>query len=433
MRNENRIAISVKRTLMLKVRAISRLWLLSLPVIFGMDGCAGAQTVPAGVAGRWDATVTIKSPDDQPVDVPFRFDIASDSGQVKGSFFDGDFRVTSSSGRFENGALSLTFDQYATVLKATLHGHRLEGMYERGSRGAPYPFHATRYVKPAESANAPAIAGEWRIATNRTNGEAAWRLIVRQSGPQVSAAILRIDGDTGTLTGTYQRDRFVLSHFSGARPALFELTLARDDSLEILQNGSTKLMAIRITDPRIKDMPEPIDPMHHTVAKRPKEPFSFSFADLRGQLISNTNPKFQGKVVVISITGSWCPNCHDEAPLLSELYKKYRGAGLEIVAFAFEEADQLKNPTRLEAFIKRYDLQYTVLLAGEPEQLKEKVPQAENLTAFPTMLFIGRDGRIRSTHAGFASVATGALHAKDKSEITATIEALLAENANPGR
>jgi thiol-disulfide isomerase/thioredoxin len=243
----------------------------------------------------------------------------------------------------------------------------------------------------------------------------------------VSAAILRVDGDTGNLTGTYQKDRFVLSHFSGARPALLEVRLAKDGSLNILQNGSTHLVAIRVTDPRAKDMPEPTDATRHTVAKNPAAPFRFAFADLTGRLVSSTDPQFQGRVMIISITGSWCPNCHDEAPFLSDLYKKYRGRGLEVVALSFEEADQLKNPTRLKAFVKRYDLQYTVLLAGEPEQVNEKVPQAENLNAFPTMLFLGRDGRIRSTHAGFASPASGAFHTKDKDDITATVERLLAE------
>ena len=47
-----------------------------------------------------------------------------------------------------------------------------------------------------------------------------------------------------------------------------------------------------------------------------------------------------------------------------------------MVAFSFEEADQLAAPTRLKAFMKEYDIEYTVLLAGEPEQLTEKVPQA---------------------------------------------------------
>ena len=39
------------------------------------------------------------------VDVPFRFELATDGAQAKGSFFDGDVKVTSSAGRFENGTL----------------------------------------------------------------------------------------------------------------------------------------------------------------------------------------------------------------------------------------------------------------------------------------------------------------------------------------
>ena len=66
----------------------------------------------------------------------------------------------------------------------------------------------------------------------------------------------------------------------------------------------------------------------------------------------------------MNISGSWCPNCHDEAPFLAALYKKYRAKGLEIVTLSFEEADQLANPTRLRAFIETYGLEYTVLLAG---------------------------------------------------------------------
>ena len=47
--------------------------------------------------------------------------------------------------------------------------------------------------------------------------------MVRQSGAEASAVILRIDGDTGVLTGSYRDGKFVLSHFSGARPLRLEL------------------------------------------------------------------------------------------------------------------------------------------------------------------------------------------------------------------
>jgi thiol-disulfide isomerase/thioredoxin len=161
--------------------------------------------------------------------------------------------------------------------------------------------------------------------------------------------------------------------------------------------------------------------------KDPSARFRFSFPDLQGRVVSDTDPKFAGKVVLVNISGSWCPNCHDEAPFLTSLYRKYRGKGLEIVTLSFEEADQLANPTRLRAFIETYGLEYTVLLAGEPDQLAEKVPQAVNLNAFPTTFLLGRDGRVRGVHAGFPSPGSGEFYTKAERDITRQVERLLAE------
>jgi hypothetical protein len=118
---------------------------------------------------------------------------------------------------------------------------------------------------------------------------------------------------------------------------------------------------------------------------------------------------------------------HDEAPFLASLYKTYRDRGLEIVTLSFEEADQLANPTRLRAFIASYGLTHAVLLAGYPDQLEERVPQAVNLNAFPTTFILGRDGRVRGVHAGFPSPGSGAFYSKAERELTAAVERLLAE------
>jgi thiol-disulfide isomerase/thioredoxin len=154
---------------------------------------------------------------------------------------------------------------------------------------------------------------------------------------------------------------------------------------------------------------------------------------LSGRVVSNTDAQFADKVVLVNISGSWCPNCHDEAPFLAELSRKYRKKGVEVVAFSFEEAEQLANPTRLRAFVKEYGIDYTVLLAGEPEQLTQTVPQVSNLNAFPTTLFVGRDGRLKSTHAGFPSPASGGYYKQARKDITALVEQLLAERGNNGR
>jgi thiol-disulfide isomerase/thioredoxin len=382
------------------------------------------------LAGLWDATVVVSAGQDKgTIEVPFRFEIGGSASSVKGSFFNGDEKVTSTSGQFSNGTLALAFDEYGTRLDAQLKDGQLEGEYSRGTRGAPYPFKAKRFTPAvAGDVKIPAIAGLWNVQVGKSSkGEAAWQMIVRQSGAEVSAAILRIDGDTGTLTGTYRDGRFVLSHFSGARPLRLEVTPSKDGTLSVVQNKDNPLTAVRAEQARAKGLPEPSDPTRFTSVKDPTEPLRFSFPDLDGKIVSNTDPRFAGKVVIVAIGGSWCPNCHDETPFLVELYKKYKGRGLEIVELSFEEEAQIKNPERVRAFIKKYGVDYTVLIPGEPKELNEKVPQGVNLNSFPTTFFLGRDGRVRAAHAGFPGKASGKFHEEATHEITALVERLLAE------
>src|SRR5260370_32225782 len=201
----------------------------------------------------------------------------------------------------------------------------------------------------------------------------------------------------------------------------------------MLQDAKDRRTAVREEDPRAKALPGPTDPNRDTVVKDPGERFQWSYPDLSGNIVTNMDPRFAGKVVLVNIAGSWCPNCHDEAPFLVELYRKYRSQGLEIVALSFEEADQLKDPARLRAFIKKYGIEYTVLLCGEPSQAKDRLTQAVNWKAWPTTFFGGSDGLGRGVHAGFPSSASGELHPQAKAELTAAVEKLLKEHLRSAR
>jgi len=70
--------------------------------------------------------------------------------------------------------------------------------------------------------------------------------------------------------------------------------------------------------------------------------------------------------------------------------------------------------------------QRSVLLAGEPKQLAEKLPQAMNLNAFPTTFILGRDGRVRAVHAGVPSPGSGTFYEEAERGITEQVERLLA-------
>jgi peroxiredoxin len=383
----------------------------------------GCSSGAPPIAGHWDAMVDVNG-----VQVPFRFEIAGDQSRVSGVFFNGDERIPSTSGALRNGALTLSFDHYAARIEARVVDGQLDGQYVR-ARGAPYPFRAARRSPPSSPAvEGPPIGGVWIIPTGSSKGEAAWRFIVHQAGPDVSAAILRVDGDTGALTGRFDGDRFVLSHFSGQRPLLLEITVERDGSLAILQNKRTRMTAIREEQARERHVAAPADPSSHSFAKNAAEPFRFSFPDPGGRTISNDDARFRNKVVIVNITGTWCPNCHDEAPFLADLYQRYRSLGLEVVALSFEEAAQLQDPARLRAFAARYGIEYPMLLAGVPDELAAKVPQIENLNSFPTTIFLGRDGKVREVHAGFPSKASGRFYTETIESIERLVEALLTES-----
>lgn len=382
-------------------------------------------------SGLWDGSIKY----DQ-LSIPFQFQISGQGDQVRGSFFNGDIPIDSTGGRFAGNSLSLNFDHLGARLEATVDGDTIKGTFG-GKRGGIHQVELHPHREAAlANANAPQIGGVWDIPTESRKGEHAWRFIVQQDGTKTSAAILRVDGDTGLLTGTFRDGKFSLSHFDGGRPELMQITPKDDGSLEVSVQGArgapVVYTAVKPAVAKEKGI-APSDFTTHTGVKDPNEVFAFSFPDLKGNLVSNTDAKFRDKVLVVNVTGSWCPNCNDEAPYLVELYKKYRALGLEIVALDFEDPDELKDPARLPGFIKHYGIDYTYLLAGETSELNAKIPQGKNLNSWPTTFFIGRDGKVKATHAGFAGKASGPFHEELTQEYTSTIEKLLSENIRAAR
>src|SRR5580704_9300668 len=387
--------------------------------IVGFGAIAAWADSAAPIDGRWDASLTVNG-----AAIPFRLDISGDGAALKGTLYNGDDKEFTTKASFQNGTLVLNQEHYLTKIVATLKDGQLQGKIQmRGDQG------------PEGSAfEAPSIAGNWIVPFESNKGEKAWRFIVKQSGPDVTAAILRVDGDTGALTGTFHDGKWVLSHFDGSRPYLVEVTPARDGSLAMVQKGggprTGNLTAYREDVAQAKSLPAPSDYTTHTTMKDPNEVFAYSFPDVNGKVLSNNDPKFKGKVVLAIVTGTWCPNCHDEAQYLVQLYKKYRDQGLEIVALDFEEPEQQDTFSRERAFVKKYGVEYTYLIAGAPAEMWEKVPQGVNLNTWPATFFIGRDGRVKSIHAGFASPASGEFNRQLKEEFTSNIERLLADVGN---
>jgi thiol-disulfide isomerase/thioredoxin len=432
---------------LIKVAALTSVLMSSAAAI------AADNSDAASLDGRWDAVLTRNG-----TDIPFRLDINGSGTDLQGVFYDG-FKPYdgTTSASFKDGKLVLNIDHYLTTINAALKDGQLDGNVVAQNResSAQYSFHAVRHVDTAAAdVNAPSIAGTWIIPLDApsSKGEKAFRFVVQQQGPEVAASILRVDGDTGSYSGSYKDGKWVLSHFDGGRPGVITVTPGPDGTLKVEQQTSrpvaaqaasassaygndatpdgryaNALTAYRQDVAQVKGLPSPEDFLTHTVARDPNEIFAFKFRDVNGRLVSNEDPEFKNKVVLAIVTGTWCPNCHDEAQYLVQLDKKYRDKGLSIVALDFEEPEQQGTLQRERAFIQKYGVKYTYLQAGAPAEMWEKVPQLNHLDTWPATVFIGRNGKVRAVHSGFASPASGEFNTQLKEEFTGRIEKLLAE------
>jgi thiol-disulfide isomerase/thioredoxin len=424
--------------------AYLRTWLFlsSLLVLFAVavSRSSGDQSVAnssAGhLAGEWDATVTVAS-----ADIPFRFEISGSGPNLKGSFFEGEKKIRSTSAKYADGKVQFDYEFLDTTLTATFNGDSLDGLYRSHRKnGREYPLHARHSGSglTSVSSSASQISGDWEMKlvgedkSEKKDPRAilSWKLYLWQSGANVTGSILRVDGDTGTLTGHWVGDSLVLSHFAGERPVLLEAKLQPDGTLDILLNKQNRYLAARTSDARTKGIPEPPNPSQYTSVKDANEPFHFSFPDINGKVVSDTDAQFKDKVVILAIGGTWCPNCRDEAPFLVDLYKRYHGRGLEIVGLNFEASSDLaEDKPRIESFVHEFSVPYPVLYAGATPDVKEKLPQISNFGAYPTTIYLGRNGRVASIHAGFASAATGEAHSSLRREVNELVERLLDEKS----
>ena len=447
------------------MKALVRIAALTAVLASSTAGIAAdASSGATAVNGRWDAVLTRDG-----TDIPFRLDIKGTGADLQGILYDG-FKPYdgTTNATFKDGKLVLNIEHYLTTINASLKDGKLDGTVVAQNResSAQYGFQAVRHVDTAAATtDAPSIAGTWVIPLDApsSKGEKAFRLVVLQQGAEVAASILRIDGDTGSYSGTWKDGKWVLSHFDGGRPGVITVTPGQDGTLKVVQllnrpaaataqpaayaataqtagtgnayaadatpdgRYASVLTAYRQDVAEAKGLPAPEDFLTHTTARDPGEIFTFNFPDVDGKPVSNEDPRFKNKVVLAIVTGTWCPNCHDEAQYLVQLDKKYRDKGLAIVALDFEEPEQQATQQRERAFIKKYGVKYTYLQAGAPAEMWEKVPQLNHLDTWPATVFIGRDGKVAAVHSGFASPASGEFHEQLKQEFTARIEKLLAQ------
>jgi thiol-disulfide isomerase/thioredoxin len=410
-----------------------------LLVTLALIGCRAEEPKSAAIEGTWRAVLT--SPGGE---LPFTLRITRRGDSFDAVIVNGAERAPVSAVNVMGDSVTFRFDWYDSAILARVsnYGNAMSGEWiKTGSKGASHmPFRATRGELPrfqsavAKPASIADVSGIWKASFVDADGTSPARGEFHQDAGSnhVTGTFLTPTGDDRYLEGSFENGILRLSTFDGAHAFLFQARAVSDGTLAG-DYWSRDSYHATWTATRTDDAGAALPDGWKDVALTNAEGrFQFHFPDLEGHAVSLSDERFRGKVVLVNIFGSWCPNCNDEAPLLAAWDRKYRGQGLEIVGLAYELTGRASRDREMvERFAKRHNIGYTLLLAGVSDKAKASatLPDITRVLAFPTSIFVGRDGKVRKIYSGFAGPGTGKHYDELRTEIESLIDTMLREGA----
>jgi thiol-disulfide isomerase/thioredoxin len=331
--------------------------------------------------------------------------------------------------RVTGDTVVLELADYDASITAALQGDSLKGYYHNVGSNGPrtIPFRAAKGTR--RRVRAPrALLGRWDATYFQEAGTSPRLFEFRNGDRGFEGTIISSTTDYGPFMGNVVADSFAIGLFDGSFVYLLTGRLTGDTLRGTFHAGlrtQTQWEAVRSTGkPRLRS------PTEITQADT-IQPLRFAFPDLHGRMVRHDDPRFKGKVVLLDVFGTWCPTCHDATPELLRLYRRYHSRGLEVVGLAFEATgDTAVDARQVRRYRDKFRIPFPLLLAGtsDTESMADALPQLQDLTAFPTTIFVGRDGRVRRVHAGFHGLAAGPQHRQMVRGFEREIEKLLKEN-----
>lgn len=377
-------------------------------------------------------------------ELPFVFEIKTEAdGQLSMEILNGEERIAvpkeniTFGHNITNGddTLVINFPHYDSYIKALYEEDVIEGnWFVKTRQDYSIPFVAKQgenhRFTTLKKAPVMDITGKWEVLFSEIDDpEDTYKAIgeFEQEGNRVRGTFLTETGDYRFLEGTIQANKLYLSVFDGSHAFLFEAKVMEDNTMiGTFRSGkhykntwtAKKNDAVKLADPNTL-----------TYLKEGYDKVDFAFANPDGKIISPNNADYEGKVRIVQIIGTWCPNCADETAFLSAYLRKHNNAELGVIGLAFEKhKDKAKANAAINRFKKRFNINYEVVHAGlnNKKEAAKQLPMLNHILSYPTMIFIDKKGKVRKIHTGFSGPATSEFAAYEK-EFDTFVQALLAE------
>jgi thiol-disulfide isomerase/thioredoxin len=332
--------------------------------------------------------------------------------------------------------IRINFPVYDSYFVGSFAGNTIEGSWivlNRENYSIPFVATQGKNYRFTSTKKPPAydLTGNWQVTfgIDKEKQEPAIGEF-KQTGNRLTGTFLTEIGDYRYLEGTVLGDHAWLSCFDGAHAFLFEMKIQNDGKLlGAFYSGkhekslweATRQENARLTNP---DSLTYLKPGHKSL--------DFAFENPDGKVVSPKNQEYQGKVKIIQIMGTWCPNCWDETKFLVDYLKNNPSEDLAVIALDFEKhTDKNRVNKAIKTYKKRFGINYEVVHAGSSDKDKasQSLPMLNQVISFPTLIFLGKNNEVVRIHTGFYGPATSKYEEFTK-EFDSFVGNLLSSNTN---
>lgn len=364
--------------------------------------------------------------------LPFHMFLDLTATPPSGYFLVGDERTPIPEITQRGDSLLFNFSEYGARMQAQWQKSHLRGQYLRFRDDTTSFTFTAKPASPegAAPATKPSVppVGSYRVYFEYDSGiDSASTATFWLKGDSIFGTIIDPSGDYGLLAGVQDENRVQLNRFTGWQALLVELEQTQGDWAGRLYVRADKPSHFKLKP--LRELPATAHGPRQTRMKNPAAPFQFSGVTLAGDSLTSADPRLQGKVLLLDIMGSWCHNCMDAAPLLQQLYEEFHDDGLEVISLAFENKDDFTAAQKnLGMFQQRYGLTFPIIFCGSTAKANVQARlsnQLDDFFAYPTTLFVGRDGRVHAIDVGFKGPGTGAWYQAQIRQYYETVKELL--------
>ncbi len=365
--------------------------------------------------------------------LPFNFTLEKTDGAYVMKIYNAEEVIHVNEISIQNDSIRIQTPVYEGYISGKFTKNSIEGEFIKESLDRIVPFKAVfgeeerfRNSKPS-TVN---ISGIWEIEFNKdTEDSYMSKGIFTQNGDKVTGTFRTQTGDYRYLDGVMDEDSLKVSAFDGAHAFVFTAKVTDSTVNGNFYSGNhfkEPFKGVRNDDFELPNA----DSL--TFLKKGYDKFAFSFPTSAGNMVSLEDERFQNKVVLVQIMGTWCPNCLDETKFYVDYLKNNPDTDFEIVGLAFEYAKTKEGAINAISRLKeRIEVGYPILLAqvgsSDKALAQQKLPMLNHVISYPTSIFIDKKGKVRKIHTGFNGPATGDKYITFKKEFDVFVKGLLAE------